>query len=78
MAALPGLQWLDGKEVSKSERILSTQVYIYTVYIYMCMCIQMHCDILFHFQKYEQLREKILVQQKVYEAKRVRRESERW
>lgn len=27
VASLPQLKWLDGREVSKSERILATQVY---------------------------------------------------
>jgi protein TilB len=51
VATLPRLLWLDGKEVTKSERILATQ-------------------------HYQQVREKIVAQQKMYQAKREREKRE--
>ena len=38
VATLPQLQWLDGKEVTKSERILATQVHV-CVHVCVCVCV---------------------------------------
>ena len=74
VASLPQLKWLDGKEITKSERILASQVHVH-VHI---LCVAVNGSLVMTglvrscAQVLAELTESIKKQQEEYELKQVR------